>query len=266
VRAYVINLARSTDRRAHIAGELNKTGMDYEILTAVDGRELDLSDTTIIDPSLSNFTQHLPGTAGGALSHLSAYKKIVADELDMGLVLEDDVILPPDLGSLADDVAGHLTGAEVVLLSYDTFDPLQMGLEGSVRLPSGRTLALPIDISLPRSGGAYIITREACERMIKFVLPVRVNPDDWWYWYREGALDRVRCVVPLAVLKNPKLTSTMGSYSLNGLLARLVWPLVSRKIPVLHQALAYRRRRIYRRWARSELVDLPFVEKPSRLG
>ena len=41
---------------------------------------------------------------------------------------------------------------------------------------------------------------------------------------------------------------------------------IDRKIPLLHQALSYRRQRIQRRWYRSEIVDMPFIEKPSRLG
>jgi glycosyl transferase, family 25 len=266
VHAYVINLARSHDRRAHITAELKKTGIEYEIMTAVDGRGMDLSDPTLVDPSLSNLSQFLAGTTGAALSHMNACKKIIADGLDKALVLEDDVILPADLGGLADAVAGHLTGAEVALLSVNSLDPCQMSREGLVHLPSSRSLALPIDIFQPRSGGAYIITREACERMVKFVLPVRVNPDDWWIFYREGVLDRVRCVVPIPVLKSPKLISTMGSYSLgNGFRGRLVGPLMHRKIPLLHQALSYRRHRIYRQWNRSEFVDSPFIEKPSRL-
>jgi glycosyl transferase, family 25 len=263
---YVINLTRSVDRRRHVTAELKKTGLKYEIITAVDGRELDLSDTSIVDPSLTTMTQFVPGVAGGALSHLSVYQRILADGLDEALVLEDDVMLPADLDSLADSVAQQLTGAEVALLSCDSPGPCKMSREGSVVLPSARQLVLPIDIRQPRSAGAYIITREACERMAKFMPPVRVNPDDWWFFYREGLLDRIRCVVPLPVLKNPNLISTMGSYALgNGLAARLAWPLVNRKIPVLHQALNYRRKRIYQRWSGVELVDIPFVEKASRL-
>lgn len=264
--AYVINLARSTDRRTHITAELKKTGIKYEIITAVDGRDLDLDDRAVIDPAMFTMTQFPSGAVGAALSHLSVYEKVIADELDGALVLEDDVTLPADLESLADAVAAQLSGAEVALLSVDSFDTSRMSREGSVRLPSSRRLALPIDITQLRSGGAYIITREACERMAKFVLPVRVNADDWWFFYREGALDRVRCVVPLSVHKTAKLTSTMGSYSLgNGIKGRLAWALVSRKIPLLHQVLVYRRQRIYRQWGRSELVDMPFKEKPSRL-
>ncbi len=266
MHAYVINLARSTDRRAYITAELKKTGMDFDIITAVDGREVDLSDRAIIDPALTYVTQFLPGTAGAALSHLNVYRKIVEDDRDVALVLEDDVVLPADLASLADTVAGQLTGAEIALLSYGSHRFCLLSPEGSVRLQSGQTLALPIEIRRVSSGGAYIITREACERMIKTVLPARVNPDDWWYFYREGALDRVRCVMPIPVLKNAKIISTLGSYRLgNGLKGRLAWLLVRFKIPLVHQMLARRRQRIFDMWSQQLLVDIPFLEKPSRL-
>lgn len=274
MHAYVINLARSLDRLAHIAAELGKTGLDYEIVTAVDGRDLDLSDPAIVDPSLPYINPSLPivdvglaaGTAGAALSHLRVYRKIIEDGLDRALVLEDDVVLPADLGSLADAVADQLVGAEVALLSYDSPDPCKVSVAGSVHLPSARVLALPIDIGQPRSAGAYVLTREACERLVKCSPPVRVQADSWSFFYREGLLDRVRCVVPLPVLKDPRFTSTIGSYSLGtGVRGRLTEPLVRRKIPLLHQAISYRRRRIFRQWGRSELVDVPFVEKPSRL-
>ena len=274
MRAYVINLARSRDRRAHITGELNKTGLDYEIITAVDGRDLDVSDLALVDPSFTTkiglpagAVGGIPaGTAGAALSHLQVYRKIIEDGLDKALVLEDDIMVPADLGRLAEAVAGQLTGAEVGLLSYDTWDPLQVSPEGSVDLPSSRLFALPIDLYRISSAGAYVITREACERMIKSVLPLRVQADGWWFFYREGIIDRVRCVVPLPVTKNPKFISTIGSYSLgNGLMASLAGPLMRHKIPLLHRALSYRRQRIYGQRGKSEVAEIPFVEKPSRL-
>lgn len=266
MHAYVINLARSFDRRSYITVELRKTGLDYEFITAVDGRDLDLHDPSTIEPSFLTEIVCPAGSAGAALSHLSVYRKMIADGLDVALVLEDDLMLPADLGSLADAVADQLTGAEVALLSVDSPEPCRMSRAGSTQLPCSRLLALPIDISQPRSAGAYIITREACERMIKCLQPIRVQADTWWFFYREGILDRVRCVVPLPVLKNPRFTSTIGSYSLgDGVRARMIGPLMRRKIPVLHQVLSYRRQLIYRQWGRSELVDAPFAEKASRL-
>jgi glycosyl transferase, family 25 len=267
VPTYVINLARSVDRRAHITAELKKAGLGYEIITGVDGRNLDLNDPTLVDPLLLERDPFAAGTTGCALSHQQVYRRMIADGVDEALVLEDDVTLPADLASLAEAVAGELKGAELALLSCDSPEPCKMSVEGSTELPSARLLALPIDISQPRSSGAYVITREAAERMVRHVQPVQVSIDDWWFFYRAGAFDRLRCVVPLPVHKNPRFTSTIGYRSLgNGVTARLVGPLVSHKIPILHQALRYRRRRILRQWSRSELVDTPFVEKPSRLG
>lgn len=267
MHAYVINLARSVDRRAHIAAQLRRTGLDYEIITAVDGHDLDLHDTTIIDPSLCARNSFPAGTAGCALSHLRAYQKVIADGLDEALILEDDVMLPADLGALADAVGRHLTGAEVALLNYGSPDTCKIALDGSVDLSPARLLALPIDIRQLVNAGAYVITRAACKRMTESAPPVRANADDWRFFYQEGILDRVRCVLPLAVVKSPKFESTIGLYSLgNGVKSRIAGPLVRHKVPLLHQVLLYRRQRILRRWDRSEIVDLPFVERPSRLG
>jgi glycosyl transferase family 25 len=267
MRAYVINLARSLDRRAHITAELQKTGLEYEFITAVDGRDLDLEDPTIVDSALLAKNSFPAGTAGCALSHLRTYEKIIADDLDEALILEDDVILPADLGNLAEAVAGQLTGAEVALLNYGRSSRCKMSLEGSVSLPSSRLLALPIEINGLVNAAAYVITREACERMSKSILPLRANADDWQFFYREGILDRIRCVLPLPVDKTAKFESTIGFYSLgNGLKARLAGTLVHHRIPLLHGVILYRRQRILHEWGRSEIVDSPFVEKPSRLG
>jgi glycosyl transferase, family 25 len=267
VHAYVINLARSADRRAHITAELRKTKLAYEVITGVDGLELDLHDRTTIDPAL--FTRSLwpEGMAGCALSHLRVYQKMIADGLDTALVLEDDVTLPGDLGGLADALAGHLAGAEVVLLNYDSKDTCRMSREGAIDLPNSRRLVLPIDVRQPGSSAGYLITREAAKRMSESVLPVRASPDDWWFFYREGALDRVRCVVPLPVTKSARFESTIGLYGLGkGIKGRLLEPLVRHKVPVLHHAITYRRQLIYRQMTKAEVVDVPFIEKPSRLS
>ena len=76
--------------------------------------------------------------------------------------------------------------------------------QDSVDLPSSRLLALPIDARQLANTGAYVITRQACERMIEHLLPIRVPADGWQFYYEEGLLDRVRCVLPRPVRKNPK--------------------------------------------------------------
>jgi glycosyl transferase family 25 len=267
MHAYVINLARSVDRRAHIAAELTKTGMAYEFVTAVDGRDLDLRDATIIDAALLAKNSFPAGTAGCALSHLRAYEKIIADGRDEALILEDDVTLPADLAGLVEAVAPQLTGAEVALLNYGNPETCKVSRQGSVDLPAGRMLALPIDIRRLVNAAAYVITRQACERMLERALPLRANADDWQFLYQHGMVDRIRCVLPMAVGKSADFESTIGLYSLgNGLKSRIVRPLLGRKVPVMRKVIRHRRQRILHEWGRAEVVDLPFVEKPSRLG
>ena len=267
MQAYVVNLARSPERRAHITAELQNTGLDYEIVTAVDGREVDLDDSTMIAPALLAKNDFPAGSAGCALSHLRVYDKVLANGLDHALILEDDVTLPAGLGAIAEAVAPHLTGAEVALLNYGCPDTCKMSRAGSVILPFSRLLALPIDVKPLVNAAAYVITREACERMLERALPLRANADDWQFFFEEGILDRIRCVLPQPVTKTAKFESTIGLYSLgDGVKARLVRPLVRHKIPFVHQMILYRRQRILRQWGRAEIVDIPFVDKPSRLG
>ena len=90
MHAYVINLARSRDRRAYITAHLNQIGIDHEIVTGIDGHSLDLSDQRIIAPEFHTNAYLRPARAGCALSHLAVYRKIIEDGLDVALVLEDD--------------------------------------------------------------------------------------------------------------------------------------------------------------------------------
>lgn len=261
-------MERSADRRARITTELTRAGLDYELVAAADGQYLDLHDEKLVDPSFFAKCPFPPGAAGCALSHLRVYRKILEDGRDQALVLEDDVLLPDDLSDLADDLVPHLTGAEVALLNFARFPPgsLEVSRQSGVELLAGRMLGLPIDVRGLLNAGAYVITRQACARMVEAALPIRATADDWQSFYESGVVDRVRCVVPEPVSKNPGFGSTIGFYSLGGgVKALLLGPLVRRKIPILHQVLRYRRRRILRRWYGAEVVDSPFVMKPSRI-
>jgi len=76
VHAYVINMARSTERRAHITAELDRIGVNYDIVEAVDGRDLDMDDPDTlasIAPSMLNSDWFLPSHVAVAMSHLRVY-------------------------------------------------------------------------------------------------------------------------------------------------------------------------------------------------
>jgi glycosyl transferase family 25 len=264
--AYVINLDRSPDRREHMVAELKKAGLDYEFVSACDGRDLDENDPSVVTPELFTKSPFPANHAATSLSHIRCYERMIAQGRDVALVLEDDVLLPADATALTDAVTAQLTGAEVALLSFTNPEPMKMAREGAVRLPLGRALVLPIDPWQLKSGSAYLITREACERMIKSLVPVRACADEWGYFRHEGLLDRVRCVVPSTISGANRFHSMQGSYTLgNGLKSRLLWPLVKLRLPVVQQILVYRRRLIGDRHRRHEMVDMPFKQELPRL-
>ena len=156
MQAYVINLTRSPDRRAHIMAQLGKTGLHYEIVDAVDGRDLDLSDTRLFDTTVVGTGTFRAGAAGAAMSHLKVYRRVLDDGLDKALILEDDVELPTDLAALADAIARHMRGSEVILLNFHSHGPCRITKLGSVPLLSSRLLVRVLDVSQLSSGGGYL--------------------------------------------------------------------------------------------------------------
>ena len=259
VKAYIINLARSTERRAHMVGELRKTGIDHEFVEGVEARDLDLSDTSVVHPMWEGRSPFWPGVAGCMLSHLKVYKKVLESGAERALVLEDDVVLPTDMKALVEAVSAHVAGAEVTLLQYfscgsgERGEAYRLHRQGSIPLPFSRVLALPTDINDLGGSGAYLITREACHRMVRVALPIRVPADGWSFFYARGALETVRCVAPIPVQINSAFRTTIDHYDARTLQTRVRETAI--KIPLLSQALTIRRSRIMKRKTRVELVD-----------
>jgi hypothetical protein len=91
--------------------------------------------------------------------------------------------------------------------------------------------------------------------MVRLAVPVQTKADGWALFRQIGALDRVRCVVPLGVHKDPWFGSTIGYNADTSLKARAL-ALIDRFDPgLVKRAVAYRRERIHRRHTRIKFVD-----------
>lgn len=96
-KIFVINLNESTERLERLKSEFERIGLDFERLPAVDGRKL--SDNQILkhySPELNRKNYFVPLSKpeiGLYISHLRACEKIVSEELDFGIILEDDIVL-----------------------------------------------------------------------------------------------------------------------------------------------------------------------------
>lgn len=235
---YLINLARSTDRKAHMVKQFAMTGRPFDVIEGVEGRDLDLSKPEF---HVSIKRDLIPYAIGCALSHSKAYQKALDDGIDVALILEDDVLLPADLNELVEAVEQHMAGAEVVLLQVHS---CTLTMTFAEQLPGGRKLVQLVDDATPHSAAAYLITREACERMLKIMgPPIRTVADDWTTFYHEGALDRVRCVIPMPVQASIEFPTTRDNLPPGSIAAFLVDGVNRLKIPVFYQLLRSRRKR-----------------------
>lgn len=269
VRAYLINLARSADRRRHMEAQLNKTRLDYELVPAVDGRQLDLSGPELVRPTepgprcspLWVKTYDRPGVAACSLSHLKVYERVVASGAGAALVLEDDVVLAPDIAEVLEALSARLSGAEVALLNFHSDGGCRMNINGRQELTPNRSFAIPVDMASMLSAAGYVITQEACRRMLEKMKPVRAMADEWAFFHSHGAIDRLRCVVPMPIEQCPRFGSTIP-YERWALRARLRTRAQELRLPLLQHALAWRRQRIWRKGTRVEFVDEPLVDEP----
>lgn len=101
-RIFMVNLKRRPERRWKMEGSFRELGLDVEYFEAVDGREIDekFLNNWEIDflPGYADPYHKRPmtmGEVGCFLSHLSIWRRIVDENLQEVLILEDDIRFEP---------------------------------------------------------------------------------------------------------------------------------------------------------------------------
>lgn len=181
------------------------------------------------------------GAIGCALSHLDIYKKMIQEEIPIALILEDDMVLPPDFKTHLSEIASKLHLDEVVMLYYQSWKPLELCETGSEKYRSTHGLYYPFDINQPITTGAYIITLEAAKRLAAGIIPVRRSADSWGEFYREQLLVSMRCVYPRLTDAAPFKSSI--DYFRSGILSRILKFIDRVKFPFIYHYLQQRRAR-----------------------
>lgn len=254
MKTYIINLERSAVRRNHILSEAEGCGLDYELIKAVDGQALtqrDLEEMCDLEAIRASPDWLTPGMLGCALSHYGVYRKIVEAGEEMAFVLEDDMVLPNDLPDLLDGISREIASNEIVTLYYFSFSPCLLSKKDTVRVTDNYELYFPVDVSQPITTGGYVITKKAAESLLRIILPIRVGPDSWGYFYDNGGFESFRCVYPVPLRFNGA-KSDIHSQTGRGRITRFI---DEKKIPVVfHLLRGIRNMRVNSR-SRIEFVD-----------
>jgi glycosyl transferase, family 25 len=126
-KVLVINLDRASERLAHMKSELAAIYLPFDRVVARDGMEFsDLEIKDCYSPfwfGLFHGRQITKGELGCALSHRSAYRKIIDEKLDWALILEDDVSVEKFDIALLGRFIDAAPAADVIQLYYSEHRP-----------------------------------------------------------------------------------------------------------------------------------------------
>lgn len=95
IPTFLINLDRDQERLAYIDKQLRSLNIPYERYQAIYGKDINTDAFIDAEKSFRVEGRKLsPGDIGTALSHRGVYEKVILNNLEYALILEDDIILP----------------------------------------------------------------------------------------------------------------------------------------------------------------------------
>lgn len=193
MKVFVINLARSTDRRASIEQQLSRLNLDYEIVEAVDGSQLSYTDimreTRPLNYALSC------GEIGCALSHINIYRRIASEGIPMALILEDDALIDQKCVEVVSEIEQRNIYSPTVTLLTEVSQYID---KFTCSLSNGRNIYDVLEAS--RSHG-YVINQAAAKKLIEFLYPVWMVADRW-QTLREYSICNIEAVIPPVISRS----------------------------------------------------------------
>lgn len=162
MKAEVINLDRSPERRAFAEAQGTRLGIDLVRVAAVDGRALAEADHLDLCPADPRGRRLSRSELACCLSHVAAWQAVATSGAPFGAIFEDDI-------QLADDAAGFLGAADWVPADADIVKlnasrrRAKLSLRASV-VANGRALRRLVSPTTDSCG--YVISAAHAERLL----------------------------------------------------------------------------------------------------
>lgn len=181
---FVISLSEAAVRQSYMREHLTAHGLDFTLIDAVDGRQFDVASHPAHDTfrRRSFFGRDLKGgEVGCLLSHKKCFEKIVAEDISIALIFEDDVVLDENFTKILNAALQH----------KDSYDILRFIKKPKLlKKPHKNLFHLNDKHSICKTHGvpggayAYLITRTGAEKMLyqmeKNYLPVDTLMGQVW--------------------------------------------------------------------------------------
>ncbi|MDC9591408.1 glycosyltransferase family 25 protein [Xenorhabdus sp. XENO-10] len=188
---FVINLAKDTERRKSIKKQAETFGLRVRFIEAVNGKELSDSEINQLCRDFhDNGLTH--GVLGCSLSHLKVYEKIINDNLDTALILEDDAKLNKEISNVYISICNYNLKNKNTPLIYllsitnEYIDSFKKKLSPKYYL---------VDVIDADYGYGYIINNTAAKNLVKFLKPIWIEADKWRFIQERGIV-KIKAVIP----------------------------------------------------------------------
>lgn len=190
IPVFVVSLKKDTDRRAVIAQRLAELNIEFTFFDAFNANEKlhTLSpEEVFVDPS-----KHIsPPEYGCSLSHAFLYKKLVKEQIEHALILEDDAIPLPQLATFL-ETRSYLKAPLITLYHGRSY------VKPDVSIPLfDDVVARPLNLNCSHTV-AYTLNLQAATQLMHATSPVSDIPD----WPMEIA-DLGACITRPVLVQHP---------------------------------------------------------------
>ena len=203
IKCIVINLKRAEARQRAMRRQFEALGIEFEILDAIDWRDMGEEDWALVDRESRNREGRRPlsdSMIACHLSHRKALEGVAAGEDQLVAVFEDDVTLVPEIGGVLEALERlYASGQEFDFVflhrqSMDkTFAPLKSVDEG-IRL--GITKFSDFGLL------GYVVSKQGANRFLKHCPKVVHQADHALHAYWENGLNVFSLETPVVFHKN----------------------------------------------------------------
>jgi glycosyl transferase family 25 len=231
----VISLDRAIERRAHMTRLAADIGFTAEFVSAVDGRKLSAEQRARYDGPAARRIYGVDmsdSEIGCYLSHFSVFEKMVAENIPLALILEDDIEVDDDFRHIVGELARQRDPEWTVVRFQTSKDCVA---DGSKPAAKGRRIGRVggrelFQLQTTVLGGCgYLISLKAAEAMLAFgqriFLPVDQTLDRYW---ENGILPYV--VRPLPVRQSARFHSEIGQRGRAVIAKPRGWALLRRRM------------------------------------
>lgn len=206
---WIISLERARERRETVTRGFRDLRLPFELIPAVDGRNLTATERRRYSRWRALFTIGRDMTAGDigcALSHLGVYERMVAQDVPEVLVVEDDVTPLPELVDVLEARAALPPDWQVLTLHslFASSAPRPLA-----QPPLADRFRVCTYDRIPFGTQCYLARRSAALRLLAVADPVRMPADELLFRRRPAGL-RVYGIEPSPVV-HADLGSELGA-------------------------------------------------------